>query len=61
MSLKLKRIEKNIKQKEFARMLGISQATLVRIEKGNYDNLRFGLMKQMAEILETPFEELFLK
>ena len=60
MSLKLKRIEKKIKQKDFAKMLGISQATLVKIEKSNYENLRFGLMKQIAEILDTPFSELFL-
>jgi len=59
-SLKLKRIEKKIKQKDFAKMLGISQATLVKIEKSNYENLRFGLMKQIAEILDTPFAELFL-
>lgn len=60
MSLKLKRIEKNIKQKDLAKMLGISQATLVKIEKSNYENLRFGLMKKISEILETPFTELFL-
>ena len=59
MSLKLKRIEKEIKQKDLAKMLGISQATLVKIEKGNYDNLRFGLMKKISKILETPFQELF--
>jgi DNA-binding XRE family transcriptional regulator len=60
MNLKLKRIEKNIKQNDLAKRLGISQATLVRIEKGNSDNLKFGLMKQMAEMLEIPFTELFL-
>lgn len=59
MNVKLKRIEKGIKQQDFAKALGISKATLVRIEKGNYD-IRLSLMKKISELLETSVKELFL-
>lgn len=59
MNVKLKRIEKGIKQKDFAEILGISKATLIRIEKGNYD-IRISLMKKISKLLDTPVEELFL-
>lgn len=58
MNVKLKRIEKGIQQQEFAKMLGISKATLIKIERGNYD-IRLSLMKKISEILETPIQELF--
>lgn len=58
MNVKLKRIEKRIKQQDFAKMLGISKVTLTRIEKGNYD-IRLSLMKKISKILETPVQELF--
>ncbi len=58
MKVKLKRIEKGIKQKDFAEMLGISKVTLIRIEKGNSD-IRISLMKKISEALETPVQELF--
>ncbi|MBC2398977.1 helix-turn-helix transcriptional regulator [Clostridium tetanomorphum] len=56
--IKLKRIEKGIKQQDFAKMLGISKATLVKIEKEEYD-IRLSLMKKISELLETPVQELF--
>lgn len=58
MNVKLKRIEKGIQQQEFAKMLGISKATLIKIERANYD-IRLSLMKKISEILETPIQELF--
>nr|WP_207714696.1 helix-turn-helix transcriptional regulator [Clostridium tetanomorphum] len=54
----MKRIEKGIKQQDFAKMLGISKATLVKIEKEEYD-IRLSLMKKISELLETPVQELF--
>ena len=59
MNVKLKRIEKGIKQQDFAKMLGISKTTLIRIEKGDYD-IRLSLMKKISKILDTPVQELFL-
>lgn len=58
MKVKLKRIEKGIKQQDFSKMLGISKATLVKIESGNYD-LKLSLMKKISDLLETPVQELF--
>lgn len=58
MKVKLKRIERGIKQQDFAKMLGVSKVTLVRIEKGNYD-IRISLMKKISQILETPIKDLF--
>ena len=50
MNVKLKRIAKGIKQKDFARMLGISKMTLSRIEKDNYD-IRISLIKKFVKFL----------
>ncbi|WP_138207760.1 helix-turn-helix transcriptional regulator [Haloimpatiens lingqiaonensis] len=58
MNVKLKRIEKGIKQQDFAKTLGISKATLVKIEKGEYD-IRLSLMKKIAVALDSTVEELF--
>ncbi len=58
MIIKLKRIEKGIKLQDFAKMLGISKVTLIRIEKGNYD-IRLSLMEKISKLLETPVQELF--
>ena len=58
MNVKLKRIEKSIKQKDFAKMLGISKTTLIKIEKDDYD-IRLSLIKKISVALETPVQELF--
>lgn len=58
MNVKLKRIEKGIKQQDFAKTLGISKATLVKIEKGEYD-IRLSLMKKIAVALDSTVQELF--
>lgn len=58
MTVKLKRIEKGIKQQDFAKTLGISKVTLVKIEKGNYD-IRLSLMKNIAKALDTTVQDLF--
>ncbi|KEI83367.1 helix-turn-helix transcriptional regulator [Clostridium botulinum] len=60
MNVKLKRIEKGIKQQDFAKMLCISKATLVKIEKDDYD-IRLSLMKKISELLKTPVQELFFE
>lgn len=60
MNIKLKRIELGIRQQELAKELGISRSTLVKIEKGDYDNVRLGLAKKIAQALDSTIEELFL-
>ncbi|KEH96119.1 helix-turn-helix transcriptional regulator [Clostridium massiliodielmoense] len=59
MNVKLRRIELGIKQQDFAKQLGIGRSTLLKIEKGNYDNVKIGLAKKISEILEVPVQELF--
>lgn len=59
MKVKLLRISKHITQKELAKMVGISPATLVRIEKDMIDQIRVGTLKKVAEALNTTVKELF--
>jgi putative transcriptional regulator len=56
--VKGKRIENGIKQQDFAKMLGISKVTLVRIEKGEVEPRR-DLMLRIANILGEDVKELF--
>jgi len=50
MGIMMKRIEKNISQKEFARRLGTSQSAVARLESGTYNpSLKF--LKRVAKAL----------
>lgn len=61
MNLKIARIKKGIKQIDLARKIHVSPATLIKWEKGvELDNIRLGIMKKMAELLDSSIEELFL-
>lgn len=61
MNLKIARIKKGIKQIDLAREIHVSPATLIKWEKGiELDNIRLGIMKKLAEILDISIEELFL-
>ena len=56
--LKAKRVERGIKQKDFASTLGISQQHLNRIETGRVEPRR-DMMKRISEELGCTVEELF--
>lgn len=58
LKMKAKRIEKDIKQQEFAKMLGITPQYLRRIEKGEIDVKR-SFMIRASRLLDTPVDELF--
>ena len=60
MNVKLARIKKGLSQKAFAKMVGTSNVTIVKIEKGDIDGVSFGLLKRIAIALNCTFEELFL-
>ena len=60
MNMKIKRMLKNLSQKELAQLVGTSNVTIVKIEKGNYDTVKFGTLKKIAEVLDSTFQELFL-
>lgn len=60
MNVKIKRIMKGLSQKELAKLAGTSNVTLIKIEKGNIDNVKLGTLKKIAEALGTTVIELFL-
>lgn len=59
MNIKLKRISKDLTQKELAKKVGISNVTLSKIEKGNYENITLKTMIKLAKELNTTVQELF--
>ncbi|MBB6622180.1 helix-turn-helix transcriptional regulator [Clostridium gasigenes] len=59
LKLKLKRIEKGIKQYEMAEKLEISRYYLSSLERGISKNPSIELMKKISEILEVSVQELF--
>ena len=59
MNIKLKRISKELTQKELANKVGISHVTLSRIEKGSCENITLKTMKKLAEALDTTVQDLF--
>lgn len=58
MEMKLKRIEKEIKQQDFAKMLGITPQHLRKIEKGEVD-IKKSFMLKVSYLLDTSVDELF--
>lgn len=61
LNLKLARIRAGVKQKDLAKELHISPATLIKWEKGiEIENIRLKTMKQVAELLNSSIKELFL-
>lgn len=59
MKIKLKRIAKGWTQEDLSKESGISRNTIVKIEKGDNDGIRFGNIKKIAEALDTTVQELF--
>ncbi|ENZ9534469.1 TPA: helix-turn-helix transcriptional regulator [Clostridioides difficile] len=59
MKLKLKRIEKGIKQYELAQKVGISRYYLSSLERSKSKNLSNMLMLKLAQELDTSIEDLF--
>ncbi|WP_338595601.1 helix-turn-helix transcriptional regulator [Clostridium baratii] len=59
MKIKLKRIAKGWTQEDLSKESGISRNTIVKIEKGDNDGIRFGTIKKIAEALDTTVQELF--
>lgn len=59
MKVKIARIKKGLTQAELRELIGVSPNTLVQIEKGNYDNVKIGLAKKIAETLDSTVTELF--
>ncbi|MGN9160033.1 helix-turn-helix domain-containing protein [Clostridium sulfidigenes] len=60
MNAKLTRIKQKLTQREVCEMTGLSNTTLVKIEKGNVDNIQLRTLKKLAAALNSSVEELFL-
>lgn len=60
MNVKIARIKMNLTQKELAKMSNTSNVTIVKIEKGDFDNVKLGTLKKIAAALNSTVEELFL-
>lgn len=62
MKIKIARIKKGLTQAELReRVGGISPNTLVKVERGNVDNLKIWQAKKIAAVLDATVEELFFK
>lgn len=53
------RREKNIRQEEFARLMGVSRQTISSLETGRYNPSIF-LAHKIAEFFGTTIEEVFI-
>lgn len=60
MNAKLTRIKLGLTQRDIIKKTGLSSATIVKIEKGNIDNIQLGTLKKLAAALDSTVEELFL-
>ncbi|SHJ99317.1 putative transcriptional regulator [Hathewaya proteolytica DSM 3090] len=59
LKLKLKRIEKGVKQKDLASNIGVSTQYLNALENGRATNPSITVMKKISELLDTSVQELF--
>lgn len=59
MNLKVERIKRDWTQSDLANASGIGLSTVVKIEKGNIDNVSVSILKKISKALEVPVAELF--
>ncbi|WP_291651324.1 helix-turn-helix transcriptional regulator [Clostridium sp.] len=59
LKLKIKRIEKGIKQCELAERVGISRYSLSALERDKIKSPKLEVMKKIAKVLDTSVTELF--
>lgn len=59
MNLKLERIKKNKSQAQLEEVSGVSRITISKIEKGNIQNVRVGILEKLATALGIPVKQFF--
>lgn len=59
MNIKIKRVIKGFSQEELSKIAGVSRNTIVKLEKGESDGVRFGIIKKIAKALDTTVQDLF--
>lgn len=60
MNVKLARIKKGLTQRQFAKLVGASNVTIIKIEKDDINGISFGLLRRIAAALDSTVQELFL-
>ena len=58
MNINLARIKAGLTQKKLAELVGTSNVTILKMEKGNINSVKFGTLKKISEILGVPLIEL---
>lgn len=59
MNVKIARIKMGFTQKQLAKISGISNVTIGKIEQGNYNNITKSTMVKLAKALNSTVQELF--
>lgn len=59
MNLKIARIKAGLTQRQLAQKAGLSNVTIVKIEKGNYKNINVSTMLALAKALNSDVQTLF--
>ncbi|MDU1202525.1 MAG: helix-turn-helix transcriptional regulator [Clostridiales bacterium] len=59
MNVKIERIKKGLSQRQLAKLCGVCQNTIVKIEKGEIDTVIVQNLKKVAEVLGVGMVELF--
>lgn len=58
MEFKIARIRKGLSQEKLAQLAGVCRLTVCKVESGQADNVKLGLVKKIAKALDTPLSEL---
>lgn len=59
MNLKIERIKRKWTQTDLANASNVGLNTVVKIEKGNIDNVSVSILKKISKALNVPVTELF--
>ena len=59
MNLNLERIKRGMSQKQLAQISNVSEATIVKLEKGDIDSVTVRILKKVSETLGMSMLELF--
>lgn len=59
MNLKIERIKKNKSQAQLEEESGVSRITISKIEKGNIQNVRVGILEKLATALGISVKQFF--
>lgn len=61
MNMKIRRIQMGLTQRDLCEILSMSNATIVKIEKGELDGIRIGTLTKVANALGMSIKELFFE